>query len=83
MDGIFITCPQCTGTGLEMVDTSTGGEASRDQITCRRCSGEGKLVSMKLDPDLISLLVDLNDKVIDIKEKVDEIKDAVDDLSGQ
>lgn len=72
MKDICSSCPQCTGTGQEWITTGLGDNIQREQITCRRCSGTGKVSNQCLDDDLINMFEDMQNKINDISEKVNE-----------
>ena len=72
LGSITISCPQCTGTGVEIVSTIANDEIVKEEVICRRCLGETIVTSMNLDDDLVTLITA-------IKTKVDEIWDVLPD----
>ena len=72
LGSITISCPQCTGTGVEIVSTVANDEIVKEEVICRRCLGETIVTSMNLDDDLVTLITA-------IKTKVDEIWDVLPD----
>ena len=72
LGSITISCPQCTGTGVEIVSTIVNDEIVKEEVICRRCLGETIVTSMNLDGDLVTLITA-------IKTKVDEIWDVLPD----
>ncbi len=72
LEKIYQECPWCDEMGMEHFGKDEFGDPL-NSVVCRTCGGTRILPAQSLSTDLITLLIDMNDKINDIKEKVDEI----------
>lgn len=73
-------CSQCSGTGMRPVSAADGEGFNTVEVVCTVCNGTGILSSQSLDPQLIEMFDDMNDKINDISDKINDIFEKLNEV---